>query len=171
MCKPAEVLRKYLSNGVLLQKYYHDTFAVYQLTHWGRVTHICDSKLTITASDNSLSPDRHQAIIWTNAGILLIVPLWTNFGELLIEIPIFSFKKVRFKVSSAKRRRFLSRPQCVKGVYQVSHGSSWISTNQAVRKQPRCARRLHKNINKDFCLLLHWKSHWVHIQKLCWNIH
>ena len=42
------------------------------LTHWGRLTHICVSKLTIIGSDNGLSPGRHQAIIWTNAGILLI---------------------------------------------------------------------------------------------------
>ena len=42
------------------------------LTHWGRVTHICISKLTIIGSDNGLSPGRRQAIIWTNAGILLI---------------------------------------------------------------------------------------------------
>ena len=31
----------------------------------------------IIGSDNGLSPDRHQAIIWTNAGILLIGPLRT----------------------------------------------------------------------------------------------
>ena len=29
-------------------------------------------KLTIIGSDNGLSPGRRQAIIWTNAGILLI---------------------------------------------------------------------------------------------------
>ena len=33
------------------------------LTHWGRVTHICVSKLTIIGSDNGLSPGRCQAII------------------------------------------------------------------------------------------------------------
>ena len=41
------------------------------LTHWGRVTHTCVSKLTI-GSDNGLPPGRRQAIIWTNAGILLV---------------------------------------------------------------------------------------------------
>ena len=74
------------------------------LTHWGRVTHICVSKLTIIASDNGLSPGRRQAIIWTSAGILLIGPLGTQFSEILIEIILFSFKKVRLKVSSAKWR-------------------------------------------------------------------
>ena len=32
------------------------------LTHWGRVAHICVSKLTIIGSDNGLSPGRRQAI-------------------------------------------------------------------------------------------------------------
>ena len=70
------------------------------------MTHICVGKLTIIGSDNGLSPGRRQAIIWTNAGILLIGPLETNFSEILIEILAFSFKKMRLKVSSAKRRPF-----------------------------------------------------------------
>ena len=78
----------------------------FTLTHWGRVTHICVVKLTIIGSDNGLSPGWRQAIIWTNAGILLIGPLWTNFREILIEIPTFSFTKMRLKVSSAKWRPF-----------------------------------------------------------------
>ena len=72
------------------------------LTHWGRVTHICVSKLTIIGLDNGLSPGRRQAIIWTNGGILLTRPLGTNFNEMLIEILTFSFMKMRLKVSSAK---------------------------------------------------------------------
>ena len=74
------------------------------LTHWGRVTHICVSDLTSIGSDNGLSPGRRQAIIRTNAGKLLIRPFGTNFSEILIEIIIFSFKKMRLKVSSGKRR-------------------------------------------------------------------
>ena len=62
------------------------------LTHWGRVTHICVGKLTIDGSYNGLSPDRRQAIIWTNAGILSIGPLGTKLSEILIAIHIFSFK-------------------------------------------------------------------------------
>ena len=37
---------------------------------------------------------------------MLIGPLGTNFSEILIEILTFSFKKMRLKVSSAKRRPF-----------------------------------------------------------------
>ena len=76
------------------------------LTHWGRVTHICVGKLTIIDSDNVLSPGRRQAIIWTNAGILLVGPLGTNFSEILIEIDTFSFKKMYLKMSSVKWRPF-----------------------------------------------------------------
>ena len=70
------------------------------------MTHIWVSKLIIIGSDNGLSPDRRQTIIRTNAGILLIGPLGTNFSEILIEILTFSFKKMRLTVSSAKRRPF-----------------------------------------------------------------
>ena len=76
------------------------------LTHWGQVTHICVSKLTIIGSDNGLSPGRRQAIIWTNAGILLIGHLGTNFSEILIRLHIFSFKKMHLKMSCAKWRQF-----------------------------------------------------------------
>ena len=68
------------------------------------MTHICVGKLTIIGSDNGLSPERRQAIIGTNAGILLIEPLGTNFSESLIEIQTFSLKKIRLKMSSAKWR-------------------------------------------------------------------
>ena len=47
------------------------------------MTHICVSKLTTIGSDNGLSPDRHQAIIWTKAGILLLRNLGTNFSDFL----------------------------------------------------------------------------------------
>ena len=76
------------------------------LTHWGRVTHTCVSKLTIIGSDNGLSPDRRQAIIWTNDGILLIGPLGPNFSEILIEIHAFKLKKMHLKMSSGKWRPF-----------------------------------------------------------------
>ena len=76
------------------------------LPHWGRVTHICVSKLTIIGSDNGLSPGRRQAIIWTNAGILLIGPSGTNFSEISIKIHIFSFKKMQLKMSSGKWQPF-----------------------------------------------------------------
>ena len=80
--------------------------ATASLTHWGRVTHICVSKLTIIDSDNGLSPGRRQAIIWTNAGILLIQTLGANFSDILSEIHAFSFKIMHLKMLSAKWRLF-----------------------------------------------------------------
>ena len=59
------------------------------------MTHICVSDLIIIGSD-----------IRSNAGILLIRPLRTNFSEILNEILIFSFKKMPMKVSAAKRWPF-----------------------------------------------------------------
>ena len=63
--------------------------SIKRLTHWGRVTHICVSKITIIGSVNGLSPERRQAIICTNVGILLIGRLGTNLSEILIKIYTF----------------------------------------------------------------------------------
>ena len=93
----------------------HWRYCSLALTHWGWVTHLCVSKLTSIASDNGLSPGRRHAIIWTNAGILLIRLLGTNFNEMLIEILKFSFMKMHLKVSSAKWRPF-----CL-GLNELSH--------------------------------------------------
>ena len=71
----------------------------WSLTHWGWVTHICIGNLTITG----LSPGWRQFIIWTNAGILLIGPLGTNFIEILTEIHVL-FKKMYLKMLSVKWR-------------------------------------------------------------------
>ena len=70
------------------------------------MTHICVGYLTIICSDNGLSPGRRQSIIWSNAGILLIRPLGTNFSEMLIEILTVSLKKMYWKGSPAKWRPF-----------------------------------------------------------------
>ena len=45
------------------------------------MAHICVSKQTTIGSNNGLSPGRRQAIIYTNAKILLIGPLGTNISE------------------------------------------------------------------------------------------
>ena len=81
-----------------------------RLTHWGQVTHICVGNLTIIGPGNGLSPGRRQAIIWTNAGILLIGPWGTNFSEISMGIQRFSFKKMHLTMSSAKWRPFCLIP-------------------------------------------------------------
>ena len=75
------------------------------LTHWGRVAHICVGNLGIIDLGNGLSPGRRQAIIWTNAEILLIGPMGTNFNVSLFEIHAFPFT-FHLKMSSGKLRPF-----------------------------------------------------------------
>ena len=53
-------------------------------------------------SDNGLSPIWHQAIIWTNAGLLWIGPIGTNFSKIWNKIHNFSFTKMHLKMSSVK---------------------------------------------------------------------
>ena len=89
-----------MSLKIILMKLPSHLPGAYELTRWGWVMHICVSKLTTIGSDNDLSHGRRQAIIWPNAGILLIGPLGTNFSEILIEIWTFSFKKMHLKMSS-----------------------------------------------------------------------
>ena len=78
-----------------------DNFRI-DLTHWDQMT--IETKLVIICSNNDLSSGRHQVIILTNAGILLIGPLGTNFSE------------IHFKMSSGKR------PQCDKASVFIEYG-------------------------------------------------
>ena len=99
------------------------------------MTHTCVDKLTITGSDNGLSPGRRQAIIRISAGILLIGYTGTNFSGILIEIQYFSLKKIRFKISSVKCCPFrlglnvFSVPVASllqKGIgHSLGHGNNW----------------------------------------------
>ena len=126
-CDVCTVLSLILGCPVMINSSHHKNWSLNTmaqgkfLTHWGRVTHICISKITIIGSDNGLSPGRRQAIIWTNAEILLITPLGTNFSEIIIRVQTFSFKKMELRMSSAKWRHILARPQWVKHVLHVWH--------------------------------------------------
>ena len=83
--------------------------------------YICVSKLTIFWF--ALSPGWRQAIIWTNAGILLMGPLW----EIVIEIHTFPYETtILFLVVSVSIQgkafwnfgwKFSSRPPCVGGCF------------------------------------------------------
>ena len=112
------------------------------------MTHICISKLNSIGSDNGLSPGRRQAIIWTNAGILLIWPLGTNFSEILIKIYTFSFKKMHVKMSSGKWRPF-----CV--VFNVLNYRNSFLTHPTF---PRCGPVMHVYYSK---LNYHWFRQWL----------
>ena len=89
------------------------------------MTHICVSRLTSIGSDNGLSPGRRQAIIWTNAGILLIGPIGTNLSEISIAIQTFSFQKVHLEMSFGKCRPFCLCPN----VLNHNNTLPWLSVN------------------------------------------
>ena len=56
-----------------------------------------------------MSPVRLQAITLTNADLLSIGPLGTNFSEIRNEIQNFSFMKMHAKIPSAKKAAILFR--------------------------------------------------------------
>ena len=125
----------------ILPMFVHITLA---LTHLGRVTHICVSKLTTIGSDNGLSPVRCQAIIWSNSGILLIRTLGTNFSEILSKIRSFSFKQMHLKMSSAKMAAILSKGRWVNAdVRDTNMGSKCtvVNTLRPRQKLPPFRRR------------------------------
>ena len=75
-------------HSTAVAKVFSFLFLYFFLTLWGRVTHLCASKLT------------------SIAGILLIGPLVTNFSQIISEIHTFSFKKMRLNMSSGNWRPF-----------------------------------------------------------------
>ena len=70
------------------------------------------SNVNDIGSDNCLSPDRHQAIIWLNAGILLIWPLWTNLSEILVKINNFLLNKCIWKWHLENGGHFVLASMC-----------------------------------------------------------
>ena len=107
---------------------YPSPFTAIPLTHWGRMTHICVDNLTIIGSDNGLSPGRRQAIIWTNAGILLIN--WTLRNKLRWNFNryanIFIQENV-FESVVCEMATILSRPQCVKDWTPIDSIFKWVA--------------------------------------------
>ena len=78
---------------------------------------MCITELTIICSDNGLSPDRRQVIIWTNVEVLLTGLLETNFSEILIAILTYIFIQENvFDSVVFEMAAILSRPQCVKHI-------------------------------------------------------
>ena len=74
--------------------------------------YLCVSNLTIIAPDNDLSPGRRQAIIWNNAGILLIGRLGKYFNDILLGLQTFIFKKMHLNMSSENGGHFVSLSMC-----------------------------------------------------------
>ena len=74
-------------------------------------------------SVNGLSPVRRQAITWTNAGLLSIGPLRTNFSEIWIKI----------KQEQLERLRSEDTPRCLMITYIIE--SYWIPSKKNNRSR------------------------------------
>ena len=84
-------------------------------TNWGRVTHICVSNVTIIDSDNGLAPGRGQAIIWTDARILLIRTWGTNFSEILRSQNSYIFIQENLLENVVCKMAYISSgPHCIR---------------------------------------------------------
>ena len=106
-------------------------------TPWYRI-YASVNRVSIS-SDNGLSPIRRQAITWTNAGVLSIWQLGTDFNEIRIGILLFSFKKMHLKLSSAKMLAILSSGD------ELTHAVSADRARQVLSFVGRCCLLLKTN--------------------------
>ena len=81
-------------------------------------------------SGNGLSSVRRQAITWTNAVLLSIGLLRTNFSGIRIGIPSISFKKMQLKLSSTKMAAILSMGIWVNEIGPWRHRRFGISVSK-----------------------------------------
>ena len=98
------------------------------------------------ASENSLSHALSKAFIWTSAVILSVRPRGTYFSEILCKIQKFSFKKIHFKMSSAKWWPF-----CICLNVFILDAPKYLNTS--------CGKHLNTSCWPFFCAMSHWMSH------------
>ena len=78
-------------------------------------------KLTIIVSDNGLSPDRHQAVLWTNAAILSIAHWEIYLSGFILKLHKFLLMEMHLIMSSVKWR-----PVCHRMKYCTSLRIWWF---------------------------------------------
>ena len=124
-----------------------------------------------------------KAIFWTNAGILLVGPLETNFSEILVGIQAFSLKKMHLKMSSAEWHPFclglnvlMMGFVCAKSynIHNLRQGLKllprdancyflrWFGTNHAL------CLTLFKDLSTRSRHLMHWKV--IASHRLLWDV-
>ena len=87
-------------------------------------------------SDDGLSPVWRQAIVWINAGILLIGPLETNLSEIRIKIQNFILMKINLNMSSGKLRPIC--PMCVCVCVCVGGGGGGGDQSESTYQEGGC---------------------------------
>ena len=88
---------KYVPVGILIppNHYLNQCWHLIDDVLW----HLVSSQFKASAQTTFV---RHQAIIWTSAGLLSIETHWTDFIEILIRMQTFSFRKMHLKISFRK---------------------------------------------------------------------
>ena len=127
------------------------------LTHWGRVTHICVGKLINIGSDNGLSPGRRQAnhlsLCWNIVNSTLRNKLqWNINRNWYISIQENAFENVVCEMSA-----ILSRPQCVK---------AWNNLCATASEALSC-HKLSPTVNRQWSSVM---SQVVSYSELWWGI-
>ena len=104
----------YMCLDITLSKLLSHLAGIIELTHLPLVPHIYASVNWVSiGSDNGLWSIRHQAIIWTNAGLLSI---GTIFSEISVKIQIFhsqnAFENIVFETAPIwSMRRWVKSPK------------------------------------------------------------
>ena len=109
------------------------------------MTHICVGKLTIIGSDNGLSPDRRQAIIWTNAGWIIVNWTLANIFQWKFNQNTAIFIEENAHENIVCEMAFtLSRPQGVKVVLYITSlkiptsGRTFYITGDRILREEMC---------------------------------
>ena len=139
-------------------------------THWSRVMHIYVTELTIIGSDNGLLPGWRQAIIWTNAGILLIGHWGTNFSEILSKIHTFSSTIMHLKMLSAKCRPFCLQSQCGKSNSGLADDENhcWENVKGLYEPHTDPIHQLHIDVYAGFYNFVGFETFYSKPSRRCW---
>ena len=93
-------------------------------------------------SANGLLPVQHQAITWTNAGLLSIWPQGTNFSEIAITIKNFSFTKYMCETDFCAMTVILSRSRWVLMEW-TNNPTIWILVALLTLLDPAALKGVH----------------------------
>ena len=144
------------------------------------MTHICARELTIIGSDNGLSPGRRQAIIWTNARILLIGPVGNKLQWNLKRNLYIFIQEAVFQISSKNWRPFclgidvIKVLKCAQWILKSYLGLTrsiswllmpWLLTSPGHQQQWHWLCRICRSwsyFRKDFKYLSHINVEWWH---------
>ena len=124
--------------------------------------------------NNGLSPIQCQAIIWTNARLLSIGPLGTNFSEILIKIKKLFIHENAFENIVCKMAVILSRGRWVNNkdacpaYMRLGHNGRPSADEMSTGKRWSKSQQLTENLKSTWCQLC---SDWWHGWLSCQSWH